>query len=184
MTLDIFMIKIMIGVVVVTVLVISTFLILDPKSGVTNQAGTITEVSDSILKVTVEGEVYKPGTYTLEDGATMSDLIEAAGGKTSRTDERAYYETATLMANSTYYIASLYDDTDICNNQEVDKVNINSASVSELKTLEGVSDTIANNIVTYRSTNGLFSTIEGLQLVSGIKASKFATLKRYVYLHE
>lgn len=178
------MIKIMIGVVVVTVLVISTFLILDPKSGIVNSNATVTEVSDNVLKVTVEGEVYKPGTYTLDDGATMADLIEAAGGKTSRTDERAYYETATLMANNTYYIASLYDDTDACNNQMVEKVNINSALSDELVTLEGVSDTIANNIVTYRNANGLFNTIEAIQLVSGIKASKFSVLKRYIYLHE
>lgn len=174
----------MIGVVIVTIVVISTFVVLDPKSGIANSAGTITEVGDSVLKVTVEGEVYHAGTYTLDEGATMSDLIEAAGGKTSRTDERAYYDTATLIANSTYYIASLYNDSDVCNNQPVDKVNINSADVDELKTLEGVSDAIANNIITYRNENGLFNTIEAIQLVTGIKASKFNVLKRYIYLHE
>ena len=74
------MIKILIGVVLVTVAVIATFLVLDPNVGI-QSVGTVTEVANTFT-VTVEGEVYKTGTYTLNEGALMSDLLEAAGGTT------------------------------------------------------------------------------------------------------
>ena len=92
------MVKILIGVVVVTIAVIGAFLFLDPKSGINSSSGAnVTEVSDSNqITITVEGEVYKPGTYTLAEGATMNDLLTAASGVTSNADAKAYYETAIL----------------------------------------------------------------------------------------
>ena len=120
------MIKILIGVVIVTVLVVGVFLVLDPNIGITSTSAPVTEVSTSVFSITIEGEVYKPGTYTLEDNSTMGDLIEAAGGLTRSADERAFYETATLTNGSSYYIASLYDSNDLCSASTVNKVNINS----------------------------------------------------------
>lgn len=178
------MIKILIGVVVVTVLVIATFLILDPNIGITSTAAPVTEVSTNTFVVTVEGEVYKPGTYTLEDNATMSDLIEAAGGITSSADEKAYYETAELVNGSTYYIASMFDANDLCSNSAVKKVNINSDTADTLQTINGITSTLANSIVTYRESNGLFSTIEELQEVYGIGPATYKKVRGYVILHE
>ena len=174
----------MIGVVIVTVLVIGTFLILDPNSGLTSTAGTVATVNENEFKYSVTGEVNNPGTYTLDEGATMIDLIEAAGGTTVKADQRAYYETATLVAGNSYYIASLYAESDICGNQELDKYNINTDSAETLAELDAIGPSIANNIVSYREVNGYFATIEDVQLVSGIKSGKFATLKRYIILHE
>ena len=84
------MIKILIGVVIVAIAVITTFLVLDPNIGI-QSTGQVTEVANT-FSIVVEGEVYKTGTYTLNEGALMSDLIEAAGGVTNNADERAYYE--------------------------------------------------------------------------------------------
>lgn len=178
------MIKILIGVVVVTVLVITTFLILDPNVGIVNTGAPVTEVSNNNFVVTVEGEVYKPGTYTLEDGATMKDLIDTAGGVTSHVDERAYYETAVLVNGSTYFIASKFDATDLCNSSAITKVNINSDNSDTLATISGITSTIANSIVTYRDEHGLFSTIEELQEVYGIGPATYKKVRGYVILHE
>ena len=178
------MIKILIGVVVVTVLVITTFLILDPNVGIVNTSAPVTEVSNNNFVVTVEGEVYKPGTYTLEDGATMKDLIDTAGGVTSHVDERAYYETAVLVNGSTYFIASKFDATDLCNSSAITKVNINSDNSDTLATISGITSTIANSIVTYRDEHGLFSTIEELQEVYGIGPATYKKVRGYVILHE
>ena len=178
------MVKILIGVVVVTVLVITTFLILDPNIGITQSAAPIAEVSTNTFMVTVEGEVYKPGTYTLEDNATMANLLEAAGGVTSNADERAYYETAALVNGSTYYIASTYDANDLCNSNAITKVNVNSANAETLTTINGITSTLANSIITYREENGLFSTIEGLQEVYGIGPATYKKVRGYIILHE
>ena len=178
------MVKILIGVVIVTVLVITTFLILDPNIGIAQNGATVTEVSNNTFVITVEGEVYKPGTYTLEDGATMKDLIDTAGGATSQADERAYYETAALVNGSSYYIASKFDATDLCNSSAITKVNINSDSSETLASINGITSTIANSIVTYREENGLFSTIEELQEVYGIGPATYKKVRGYVILHE
>ena len=175
------MIKILIGVVVVAIAVIATFLVLDPNIGITS-VGTVTEVANS-FSVTVEGEVYKTGTYTLNEGATMSDLFEAAGGTTNNADERAYYEDAILTSGMTYYIASRYDASDLCNTSEVDKVNVNTDDASTLSQVSGITQTIANSIVTYRTEKGLFSSLEQLMEVYGIGNATYHKIRNYVILH-
>ena len=175
------MIKILIGVVLVTIAVIATFLVLDPNIGI-QSAGNVTEVANT-FSVVVEGEVYKTGTYTLNEGALMSDLIEAAGGTTNNADERAYYESAVLTSGMTYYIASKYDATDLCNASEIDKANVNSDDATTLAKINGITSTIANSIITYRSENGLFSTLEDLLQVYGIGNATYRNIRNYVILH-
>ena len=53
------MIKIIIGVVLIAVAVIATFLVLDPNIGI-QSVGNVTEVANT-FSVTVEGEVLKNG---------------------------------------------------------------------------------------------------------------------------
>ena len=175
------MIKILIGVVVVAIAVITTFLILDPNVGISS-TGTVTEVANT-FSVVVEGEVYKSGNYTLKDGAVMADLIEAAGGVTNNADERAYYESAVLTKGMTYYIASKYDASDLCSVSAVDKVNVNSDDATTLASVNGITSTIANSIVTYRSEQGLFSTLEQLLEVYGIGNATYRKIRSYVILH-
>lgn len=177
------MTKILIGVIIVTVLVIGAFVVLDPNSGIHSNAPTSEVVDTNTFSITVEGEVYKPATYVLSEGATMIDLIDMAGGTTSNADERAYYETAELVGGSTYYIASLYDASDVCNASPVNKVNINNDDAETLASVNGISSAIANSIVTYRTSTGLFSTLEQLQEVYGIGSATYKKIRNYVILH-
>ena len=175
------MIKILIGVVIVTVAVIATFLVLDPNVGVSS-AGDVTEVANT-FSVAVEGEVYKEGTYTLKEGALMSDLFEACGGTTEKADDRAFYESTVLTKGITYFIASKFDASDLCNASEVDKVNVNSDDASTLSQVSGITPTNANSIVTYRTENGLFSSLEQLMEVYGIGNATYHKIRNYVILH-
>lgn len=175
------MFKIMIGVVVVAIAVISAFLIIDPKMQAST-AGTVTEVATT-FSVAIEGEVYKAGNYTMKDGSTMLDLISTAGGVTVNADSRAYYEEAELTKGMTYYIASRYDSSDICSASEVNKVNINVDDADTLTAISGITSTIANSIVSYRSENGLFSTIEQLMEVYGVGNATYRKIRNYVILH-
>lgn len=57
------------------------------------------------------------------------------------------------------------------------KININTATVSELDKLDGIGPAIAQKIVDYRTQNGLFKKIEDIMNVSGIGEGKFVNIK-------
>ena len=60
------------------------------------------------------------------------------------------------------------------------KININTATASELDELPGVGEAIAKKIIEYREYNGNFSSIEEIKNVSGIGDSKFEKMKDYI----
>ena len=179
------MVKVLIGVVVAAFIVVIGFLIIDPDLNQVTDNGAVTEVIDtnSGNKYTIEGEVNKAGTYVLSDSATMADLIAAAGGTNSNADDLAYFENATLKSGSTYYIAGKYDATDICSKSEVTKVNINEDDATTLMSVNGITTSIASSIVSYRSENGIFNTIEQVMEVYGIGNATYHKIRNYVILH-
>ena len=179
------MLKVLIGVVVAAFVVIVGFLLIDPDLNTVSDNNVITEVVDtkSGSKYTIEGEVNKAGTYVLSDAITMADLIEAAGGTNSNADELAYFESAVLKSGSTYYIPGKYDTTDICSKSEVSKVNINEDDAATLMSVNGITTSIASSIVSYRTENGIFNTIEQLMDVYGIGNATYHKIRNYVILH-
>ena len=178
------MAKILIGVVVVAFIVIIGFLVIDPDLNQVNNNGAISEVIDtSGSKYTIEGEVNKAGTYVLSESITMADLIAAAGGVTSNADDLAFFDEASLKSGSTYYIAGKYDETDICSKTEISKVNINEDDAATLMSVNGITTSIASSIVSYRSENGIFDTIEELMDVYGIGNATYRKIRSYVILH-
>lgn len=60
------------------------------------------------------------------------------------------------------------------------KININTATLEELKTLSGIGDAKANAIIEYRTKNGNFKSIEDLINVSGISESLFSKIKENI----
>lgn len=57
-----------------------------------------------------------------------------------------------------------------------DKININTATQSELQTLNGVGETTAAAIIQYREENGMFKSVEDLVNVKGIGSKKVEKL--------
>jgi competence protein ComEA len=57
------------------------------------------------------------------------------------------------------------------------KVNINTASVSELETLPQIGPKVAQRIVDFRTQNGKFKKIEELMKIKGIGEKTFDKLK-------
>lgn len=175
------MIKIIIGVVIAAVVVIGGFLLLEPV--VNGTSGNVTEVGET-YSYTIEGEVSKPGTYVLSDAISMADLIDAAGGTTYNADDRSYFNDAVLTVGNTYYIGGRYDETDVCNDTELVKVNINSDNAETLTTINGITSSVASSIVSYRAEIGTFQTIEQLLDVYGIGNATYRKVRNYVILHE
>lgn len=57
------------------------------------------------------------------------------------------------------------------------KININTATLGQLETLNGIGSTLAGRIVDYRQSSGPFKTIEDIMKVKGIKQGIFDKIK-------
>lgn len=136
------------------------------------------------IAVYITGEVKQPGVYYIESGLRLNDLIEICGGLTDKADLSDINLAEKLNDSDKIDIPSIIVEkdemnsiSDIDNNNDL--ININTASKEELKTLNGIGDTLANNIIEYRN-NCKFDTIEDILNVNGIGESKYDGIKEYI----
>lgn len=166
------------------------------EGAVTNQENSNVE-GEIVIHMT--GAVQKTGILILPEGARIADAIDASGGPTESADLDEVNLAYVLQDGQKVYIPSKEDKVKLeskayimsgsGNNvivQEVNekggnkKVNINTATQSELENLPGVGEAIASRIIEYRQQNGKFSKVEDLQNVKGIGDAKFNNMKEYV----
>ncbi len=133
-------------------------------------------VSSSNILIDLKGEVIRPGIYSIKEGKTLYDVIILAGGLKDTADLSNINLSEVLTKNCMKQIPSLYQDTTTNNNL----ININTASISELTTLNGIGTSIAQKIIDYRTNNGPFNEIEDIKNVSGIGENVFNKIKDYI----
>ena len=63
------------------------------------------------------------------------------------------------------------------------KVNINTATQTQLETLPGIGPSTALKIISYRQENGKFNSIEDIKQVNGIGESKFNNIKDLICIN-
>ena len=119
-----------------------------------------TEITNDIqqsetIKVHITGEVRNPGLLELEVGSRIDDAIQLAGGLTDRADISKTNLAYILSDGEKIYIPSENDEeVELTNGQGSNsKVNINTATISELETIPGVGEATANSIIEYRNNN-------------------------------
>lgn len=140
------------------------------------------------IAVYITGEVKKPGVYYLDEGARLNQLLDICGGVTQEADIEQINLAQKLVDSDkiniplkqkdkiTEEIEDNENEDNVKNDVEKDKVNINTATKEELMTLDGIGETTANKIITYRRTKR-FLEIEDLMNVSGIGEAKFSKIK-------
>lgn len=97
--------------------------------------------------------------------------------KTKEVEEQVQEKCIQEDANALKNDACIKDSSSTTTNA---LVNINTASKEELMTISGIGEAKANNIISYRETNGNFKTIEDIKNVSGIGDSIFAQIKNHI----
>ena len=157
------------------------------------------------IQVDIKGEINYPGIYKVDSNLRVMDVIKLAGDLTENadtsvinlskkvTDEMViiiYSKDEVLDFKKTKTLEkqveekcvqkdenSLVNDACIECSTSNGKININTASVDELKNLSGVGEKKAKDIISYRETNGNFNSIEDIMKVIGIGEASFAQIK-------
>ena len=115
--------------------------------------------------VTVEGEVIYKGTYTFSSPVTVKEVIELCGGFTSIADTSLKSSEALIDSDTLIVVSSITSNSYVIKEGEKrKKVNINTASLEELKKIDGIGNVKANKIIEYRTVNGFYKSIEDLYI--------------------
>lgn len=143
--------------------------------------------------VDVKGAVRHPGVYTMKDGDRLIDAINAAGGYIPEADSKMINHAMKLTDEFLIYIPVEGEEitempttvvqSPSTNSSEDAKVNINTATESELMTISGIGPAKAMAIINYREEHGLFSSIESLTEVSGIGQKTFEKLEHLITIN-
>lgn len=155
--------------------------ITDEKSA--SESGEVTEkeVKEDII-VDISGEVKNPMVVQLPPESRIDDAIAAAGGLTENADITNVNRAEILQDGQKILIpsksaGSTAGSTDTTLPSVEKKVNINTATSEELRTLDGVGPATAEKIIFHREENGRFKKIDDLKDVSGIGEKTFEKLK-------
>ena len=138
-----------------------------------------TEEKQETIYVHVCGEVVNPGVYRLHTGSRINEALEAAGGLSDEASAEALNQAEQIEDGQQIYVPSREEkEQQILENQSADpeedgKVNLNTASKEQLKTLNGIGEAKATAIIQYREEHGGFQKIEELMEVEGIKEGTF-----------
>lgn len=160
--------------------------------------------SETGIFVHIDGYVNNPGVYQIKENERTNVLIEKAGGLKNGYSIKNINLAAKLSDGDKVYIPSIEEEKILGNqnNNNVNtvgkhinngnnsnnnvsitknnKININTANVSELKQITGIGESTANKIIDYRQNVGKFKKIEDIKEVKGIGDSKFESLKNKI----
>ncbi|MDO5003248.1 MAG: helix-hairpin-helix domain-containing protein [bacterium] len=164
------------------------------------------------IMVDVKGFVVNPGIYKLKEESRVIDAINAAGGVLEGADtsvlnlSKKLKDEMVIIVYSSYQVENFKKvkeeeqqiqdgcingvnevENDACieengEEKESNLVSINTATLEELMTLEGIGEAKAKSIIAYREEHGPYQAIEDLLNVSGIGESLLAKIKENITL--
>ena len=142
--------------------------------------------------VHVAGAVRHPGVYTLHAGARVADAVERAGGARHGADLSAVNLAQKLEDGRQVLVpkrlgagagATAAAGTAPPGTPGVPPsppIDLNTATLEQLDTLDGVGPATAQKILEYRQEHGGFNSVEELGQVSGIGEKRLAALRDHV----
>ena len=137
--------------------------------------------------VHVAGLVARPGLVRLPDGSRVADAIEAAGGVTRRRAADTVNLARLVVDGEQILVGAPGTGAVVANglspagaSTSPPVIDLNTATVDQLDALPGVGPVLAGRIITWRTTNGRFRSVEELGEVSGIGDAILANLRPLV----
>lgn len=144
-------------------------------------------VEQDLITVDVKGAVKAPGIYDLPVGSRVNDAVQKAGGLTEQADSKSLNLAQKVSDETLVYVPTKGEEASqqsgsgaTSSTSKEKKVNLNKASLEELKQVKGLGGKRAQDIIDHREANGKFKSVDELKKVSGIGAKTIEKLKDYV----
>lgn len=147
------------------------------------------DLKEEKILIDLKGAVQFPGVYEMEANHRVIDCVNKGGGFLEDAEEKSVNLAQRLEDQMVIYIPRIGEEVpsinqintlsgeNISSSGDNQKIDLNIATKEELKSLNGIGDVKAENIINYRETNGFFKTIDDIKNVSGIGDITFEKLK-------
>jgi competence protein ComEA len=140
------------------------------------------------VTVDVAGAVKRPGVYRLSSSERVEDALKRAGGATGRADLSQINRAAKLEDGRQILVPIRASRASPAAAQPGaaapaapdQPVNLNTATLEQLDTLDGVGPATAQKILDYRTEHGGFGSVEELDQIPGIGEKRLAALRERV----
>ncbi|EGO2800972.1 competence protein ComEA [Enterococcus faecalis] len=145
------------------------------------------ERAETIIYVDIKGAVKVPGIYQLKNQQRIWDALALAGGVSEEADTAQVNYAQKVKDQMIIYVPkkgesvaqsleTLQESAPAQQNQE-EKINVNTATEAELQTISGIGAKKAQEIIRFRDEQGPFKTVEELKNVPGIGEKTVERLK-------
>ncbi|EOB1365723.1 competence protein ComEA [Enterococcus lactis] len=151
------------------------------------------DVRPKFMYTDIKGSVKEPGIYSFSSEERVYDVLKRAGGLLEEADSDRINFSAKIEDQQVLYIPAVGEELPEHLDQlvspegkqstadsEPSKININTASPSELQQIPGIGSVKAQEIIRFREENGSFQKVEDLQEISGIGEKTVEKLKNFV----
>ena len=145
-------------------------------------------LEQDLITVDVKGAVKSPGIYDLPIGSRVNDAVQKAGGLTEQADSKSLNLAQKVSDEALVYVPTKGEESasqqagsgTASSTSKEKKINLNKASLEELKQVKGLGGKRAQDIIDHRESNGKFKSVDELKKVSGIGTKTIEKLKDYV----
>ncbi|WP_180758862.1 helix-hairpin-helix domain-containing protein [Enterococcus faecalis] len=145
------------------------------------------ERTETMIYVDIKGAVKVPGIYQLKNQHRIWDALALAGGVSEEADTAQVNYAQKVKDQMIIYVPkkgesvaqsleTLQESAPAQQNQE-EKINVNTATEAELQTISGIGAKKAQEIIRFRDEQGPFKTVEELKNVPGIGEKTVERLK-------
>ena len=139
----------------------------------------------TVVVVDVVGAVRRPGVYRLPEGARVQDAVRRAR-PTGRANLQGLNLAERLADGEQVVVPGPGTATAAtaaaAPGSPQAPVHLNSASLEQLETLDGIGPSLAQRIIDYRTQHGGFRSLDELDQVSGFGPARMAALHGHVAL--